>query len=139
MQCNTIKLNINLETNMHRTKNLIWVFNIIILAAALPSEWEDMKGDLVKTFLLPVGSTEYNNVVTETMKTGLNANIISVRCFWKHSITYHRCTLQSYMFSCVYREELVLVTHILEGSLKFYSIMHLLAASNCDNDSLQIY
>lgn len=82
MQCNTIKLNINLETNMHRTKNLIWVFNIIILAAALPSEWEDMKGDLVKTFLLPVGSTEYNNVVTKTTKTGLNANIISVCCFW---------------------------------------------------------
>lgn len=104
---------------MHITKKLIWVFNIIILAAALPAEWEDMKGDLVKTVRLPVGSTEYNDVETKTKKTGLNANIISVCCFWKHSITYHRCTLQSYMFSCVYREGLVLVRIPSKGHWNF--------------------
>lgn len=74
---------------MHLTKNLIWVFNIIILAAALPSEWEDMKGDLVKTFRLPVDSSEYNDVETKTKKAGLNANIISVCRFWKSSTLYH--------------------------------------------------
>lgn len=89
MECNTIELNINVKTYMHITKNLMWVFNIIILAAALPSEWEDMKGDLVKTFRLPVGSSEYNDVEAKTNKTGLNANIISVCCFWKSSTLCH--------------------------------------------------
>lgn len=73
---------------MHITKNLIWEFNVIILAAALPPEWEDMKGDLVKSFCLAVGSAEYNDVEAKMKKTGLNANIISVCCFCHMSRVY---------------------------------------------------
>lgn len=50
-------------------------------AAAVPSEWEDMQGHMVRRFQLPVGSFEYIDVENQTKKTGLQANIISVsRC-----------------------------------------------------------
>uniref|UniRef100_I3IUL8 Poly [ADP-ribose] polymerase n=1 Tax=Oreochromis niloticus TaxID=8128 RepID=I3IUL8_ORENI len=45
---------------------------------ALPSCWEDMKGDLVKLFALTPGAQEYNNVEQELTKTGLYLNIISI-------------------------------------------------------------
>lgn len=45
---------------------------------ALPSNWDDMKGALLKRVPLTPGSKEYNDVVTELTKTGLAANIISV-------------------------------------------------------------
>uniref|UniRef100_A0A3Q1FWA0 Poly [ADP-ribose] polymerase n=1 Tax=Acanthochromis polyacanthus TaxID=80966 RepID=A0A3Q1FWA0_9TELE len=47
--------------------------------AALPSHWDDMKGDLVKLFDVPTGSQEYKDVKKEMNKTGLTANIISVQ------------------------------------------------------------
>lgn len=87
MECNTIRLKI--KTYMCITKNLIWLFNIIILAAALPPEWEDMKDDQVKIVRLLVGSTEYNDVEAKTKMTGLNANIISVCCSWKTETLHH--------------------------------------------------
>ncbi|XP_062272834.1 protein mono-ADP-ribosyltransferase PARP14-like isoform X3 [Scomber scombrus] len=46
--------------------------------AALPAHWDDMKGDLLKLFLVTAGSKEYNDVQTEFTKTGLSANIISI-------------------------------------------------------------
>ncbi|XP_035513982.1 protein mono-ADP-ribosyltransferase PARP14-like, partial [Morone saxatilis] len=46
--------------------------------AALPSHWDDMKGDILKLFPLAAGSKEYNDVETEFQKTGLSANIISI-------------------------------------------------------------
>ncbi|XP_067429640.1 protein mono-ADP-ribosyltransferase PARP14-like isoform X1 [Thunnus thynnus] len=46
--------------------------------AALPSHWDDMKGDLMKLFPLTVGSKEYGDVEKEFQKTGLSANIISI-------------------------------------------------------------
>uniref|UniRef100_A0A3Q3ILY1 Poly [ADP-ribose] polymerase n=2 Tax=Monopterus albus TaxID=43700 RepID=A0A3Q3ILY1_MONAL len=46
--------------------------------AALPSHWEDMKGDMVKLFLLTGGSKEYTDVEAQLTKTGLTANIISI-------------------------------------------------------------
>ncbi|XP_032372441.1 protein mono-ADP-ribosyltransferase PARP14 isoform X1 [Etheostoma spectabile] len=46
--------------------------------ADLPSNWEDMKGDLLKRVPLTLGSKEYNDVVTELTKTGLAAKIISI-------------------------------------------------------------
>ncbi|XP_031600671.2 protein mono-ADP-ribosyltransferase PARP14-like isoform X1 [Oreochromis aureus] len=46
--------------------------------SALPSCWEDMKGDLVKLFALTPGAQEYNNVEQELTKTGLYLNIISI-------------------------------------------------------------
>ncbi|CAK6982415.1 hypothetical protein INR49_018834%2C partial, partial [Scomber scombrus] len=46
--------------------------------AALPSHWDDMKGDLLKLFPVTAGSKEYNDVQTELTKTGLSANIISI-------------------------------------------------------------
>ncbi|KAL3975250.1 hormonally upregulated Neu-associated kinase [Sarotherodon galilaeus] len=46
--------------------------------SALPSCWEDMKGDLVKLFALTPGSREYNNVEQELTKTRLKLNIISI-------------------------------------------------------------
>lgn len=46
--------------------------------SALPSCWEDMKGDLVKLFALTPGAQEYDNVEQELTKTGLYLNIISV-------------------------------------------------------------
>ncbi|TDH12644.1 hypothetical protein EPR50_G00049200 [Perca flavescens] len=46
--------------------------------AALPSNWDDMKGDLLKRVPLTPGSKEYNDVETELTKTGLAANIISI-------------------------------------------------------------
>ncbi|XP_051278352.1 protein mono-ADP-ribosyltransferase PARP15 isoform X1 [Dicentrarchus labrax] len=45
---------------------------------ALPSHWDDMKGDILKLFPLAAGSKEYNEVETELQKTGLSANIISI-------------------------------------------------------------
>ncbi|XP_067429769.1 protein mono-ADP-ribosyltransferase PARP14-like isoform X1 [Thunnus thynnus] len=45
---------------------------------ALPSHWDDMKGDLMKLFPLTVGSKEYGDVEKEFQKTGLYANIISI-------------------------------------------------------------
>ncbi|XP_031164633.1 protein mono-ADP-ribosyltransferase PARP14-like isoform X3 [Sander lucioperca] len=45
---------------------------------ALPSNWDDMKGALLKRVPLTPGSKEYNDVVTELTKTGLAANIISI-------------------------------------------------------------
>ncbi|XP_045890992.1 protein mono-ADP-ribosyltransferase PARP14-like [Micropterus dolomieu] len=47
--------------------------------AALPPHWDDMKGDLLKLFPLTTGSQEYNDVETEVKKTGLAANIISIK------------------------------------------------------------
>uniref|UniRef100_A0A3P8U6V3 Poly [ADP-ribose] polymerase n=1 Tax=Amphiprion percula TaxID=161767 RepID=A0A3P8U6V3_AMPPE len=47
--------------------------------AALPSHWDDMKGDLVKLFDVSPGSKEYSDVEKEMKKTGLAANIISVQ------------------------------------------------------------
>lgn len=44
---------------------------------ALPSFWEDMKGDLVKLVALTVGSKEYTEVESELRKT-LQINIITV-------------------------------------------------------------
>lgn len=46
--------------------------------SALPSCWEDMKGDLVKLFALTPGAQEYDDVEQELTKTGLYLNIISV-------------------------------------------------------------
>ncbi|XP_047448843.1 protein mono-ADP-ribosyltransferase PARP14-like isoform X2 [Mugil cephalus] len=46
--------------------------------AALPSHWDDMKGDIEKLFPVAQGSQEYNDVETEFTKTGLTANIISI-------------------------------------------------------------
>lgn len=46
--------------------------------AALPSHWDDMKGDLLKLFPLTAGSKEYNDVESELTKNGLSANIISI-------------------------------------------------------------
>ena len=46
--------------------------------AALPSNWNDMKSDLLKQVPLTPGSKEYNDVETELTKTGLAANILSV-------------------------------------------------------------
>uniref|UniRef100_A0A3Q1CRV3 Poly [ADP-ribose] polymerase n=1 Tax=Amphiprion ocellaris TaxID=80972 RepID=A0A3Q1CRV3_AMPOC len=45
--------------------------------AALPSHWDDMKGDLMKLFDVSPGSKEYSDVEKEMKKTGLAANIIS--------------------------------------------------------------
>lgn len=50
-------------------------------AAAVPPEWEDMQGNLVKMVKLPVSSQEFIDVEAKTNKTGLQAKIISVsRC-----------------------------------------------------------
>ncbi|XP_040897571.1 protein mono-ADP-ribosyltransferase PARP14-like isoform X2 [Toxotes jaculatrix] len=46
--------------------------------AALPVHWDDMKGDLMKTFPLAPGQKEYSEVEKELTKTGLTANIISI-------------------------------------------------------------
>ncbi|XP_026198204.1 protein mono-ADP-ribosyltransferase PARP14-like isoform X2 [Anabas testudineus] len=46
--------------------------------SALPSHWDDMKGDLLKRFPVASGSQEYNNVEKEFRRTGLNSNIISI-------------------------------------------------------------
>ncbi|XP_069576160.1 protein mono-ADP-ribosyltransferase PARP14-like [Brachyistius frenatus] len=46
--------------------------------AALPSNWVDMKGDIVKLFPVTAGSQEYNDVQTEVTNTGLVANIIMI-------------------------------------------------------------
>ncbi|KAM7019145.1 protein mono-ADP-ribosyltransferase PARP14-like [Tautogolabrus adspersus] len=46
--------------------------------APLPSNWEDMKGDLLKRFTLTAGTKEYTDVETELTKTGLTINIISI-------------------------------------------------------------
>ncbi|XP_060895176.1 protein mono-ADP-ribosyltransferase PARP14-like [Labrus mixtus] len=46
--------------------------------APLPSNWEDMKGDLIKLFALTAGSKEYKDVETEVTKTGLTITIISI-------------------------------------------------------------
>uniref|UniRef100_A0A3B4F1Y2 Poly [ADP-ribose] polymerase n=1 Tax=Pundamilia nyererei TaxID=303518 RepID=A0A3B4F1Y2_9CICH len=46
--------------------------------SALPSCWEDMKGDLVKLFALTPGAQEYNDVEQELTKAGLYLNIISI-------------------------------------------------------------
>lgn len=51
---------------------------IILFAAALPSNWTDMNGGLLKVFPLTAGSQEYNDVERELNQTGLAANIISV-------------------------------------------------------------
>ncbi|XP_076587780.1 protein mono-ADP-ribosyltransferase PARP14-like [Chaetodon auriga] len=45
---------------------------------ALPSHWDDMKGDFLKLFPLTAGSNEYNDVVTEIQKTGLTPTIVSI-------------------------------------------------------------
>ncbi|XP_034055195.1 protein mono-ADP-ribosyltransferase PARP14-like isoform X3 [Gymnodraco acuticeps] len=45
---------------------------------ALPSHWDDMKGDLIKLFPVAAGSQEYTNVETELRNTGLTPNIISI-------------------------------------------------------------
>ncbi|XP_068559360.1 protein mono-ADP-ribosyltransferase PARP14-like [Cebidichthys violaceus] len=45
---------------------------------ALPSHWDDMKGDLLQLFPLSAKSKEYKEVKTELKKTGLTANIVSV-------------------------------------------------------------
>ncbi|XP_074526876.1 protein mono-ADP-ribosyltransferase PARP14-like [Halichoeres trimaculatus] len=44
----------------------------------LPSHWDDMKGDLLKLFVLSSGSKEYNDVEAELTRTGLTPNIISI-------------------------------------------------------------
>ncbi|KAI3372981.1 hypothetical protein L3Q82_023426 [Scortum barcoo] len=44
----------------------------------LPSDWDDMKGDLVKQVPLPAGSKTYQEVEKEVTKTGLKLNIISI-------------------------------------------------------------
>uniref|UniRef100_A0A3P9AY49 Poly [ADP-ribose] polymerase n=1 Tax=Maylandia zebra TaxID=106582 RepID=A0A3P9AY49_9CICH len=46
--------------------------------SALPSCWEDMKGDLVKLFALTPGAQEYDNVEQELTKNRLHVNIISI-------------------------------------------------------------
>uniref|UniRef100_A0A3Q3GMV8 Poly [ADP-ribose] polymerase n=1 Tax=Labrus bergylta TaxID=56723 RepID=A0A3Q3GMV8_9LABR len=46
--------------------------------APLPSNWEDMKGDLIKLFALTAGSKEYKDVETKVTKTGLTITIISI-------------------------------------------------------------
>lgn len=46
--------------------------------AALPSHWDDMKGDIVKLVAVTSGSQEYKDVEKEFKRTGLNPNIISV-------------------------------------------------------------
>ncbi|XP_060895070.1 protein mono-ADP-ribosyltransferase PARP14-like [Labrus mixtus] len=46
--------------------------------APLPSNWEDMKGDLIKLFALTAGSKEYKDVEMELTKTGLTITIISI-------------------------------------------------------------
>uniref|UniRef100_A0A3B5ADI1 Poly [ADP-ribose] polymerase n=1 Tax=Stegastes partitus TaxID=144197 RepID=A0A3B5ADI1_9TELE len=46
--------------------------------AALPSHWDDMKGDIVKLVTVAPGSKEYGDVQKELTKTGLAPNIISV-------------------------------------------------------------
>ncbi|XP_075881704.1 protein mono-ADP-ribosyltransferase PARP14-like isoform X2 [Nelusetta ayraudi] len=48
------------------------------MKAAVPPEWENMQGNLVKTVKLPVGSPEFIDVEAKTNKTGLQANIISI-------------------------------------------------------------
>uniref|UniRef100_A0A3B5AGM7 Poly [ADP-ribose] polymerase n=1 Tax=Stegastes partitus TaxID=144197 RepID=A0A3B5AGM7_9TELE len=45
--------------------------------AALPSHWDDMKGDIVKLVTVAPGSKEYGDVQKELTKTGLAPNIIS--------------------------------------------------------------
>ncbi|KAM6944682.1 protein mono-ADP-ribosyltransferase PARP14-like [Lycodopsis pacificus] len=45
---------------------------------ALPSHWDDMKGNLLQLFALPPKSKEYKEVKTELSKTGLTVSIISV-------------------------------------------------------------
>ncbi|KAM9392684.1 protein mono-ADP-ribosyltransferase PARP14-like isoform 2-T2 [Pholidichthys leucotaenia] len=45
---------------------------------ALPSRWDDMKGDLVKLCPLKQGSQEYDDVKTEVTKNGLALNIIKI-------------------------------------------------------------
>ncbi|XP_073321468.1 protein mono-ADP-ribosyltransferase PARP14-like isoform X2 [Pagrus major] len=47
--------------------------------AALPSNWDDMKGDRLKLFPLTVGSSEYNDVEKELRRTGLRVNIIKIK------------------------------------------------------------
>ncbi|KAF3853285.1 hypothetical protein F7725_013973 [Dissostichus mawsoni] len=46
--------------------------------AALPSHWDDMKGDVIKLFPVAAGSQEYTDVETELRNTGLTPNIISI-------------------------------------------------------------
>uniref|UniRef100_UPI0037E75BC7 protein mono-ADP-ribosyltransferase PARP14-like n=1 Tax=Semicossyphus pulcher TaxID=241346 RepID=UPI0037E75BC7 len=46
--------------------------------AALPSHWDDMKGNLLKLFPVTAGTKEFTDVETELTKTGLAANIISI-------------------------------------------------------------
>ncbi|XP_031694394.1 protein mono-ADP-ribosyltransferase PARP15-like, partial [Anarrhichthys ocellatus] len=58
---------------------LLYVPTVIILFAdALPSHWDDMKGDLLQLFPLPPKSKESKEVKTELTKTGLTVSIISV-------------------------------------------------------------
>ncbi|TMS03766.1 Poly [ADP-ribose] polymerase 14 [Larimichthys crocea] len=45
---------------------------------ALPSHWDDMKGDLLKLIPLTAGSKEYKDVETELTNKNLHANIISI-------------------------------------------------------------
>lgn len=46
--------------------------------AALPPNWDDMKGDRLKLFPLAAGSKEYNDVEKELRRTNLRVNIIQV-------------------------------------------------------------
>lgn len=45
---------------------------------SVPSEWSDMKGEVVKRFEVKSGSKEYIKVETEFNRTGLNRNIVSI-------------------------------------------------------------
>ncbi|XP_030579279.1 protein mono-ADP-ribosyltransferase PARP15-like isoform X2 [Archocentrus centrarchus] len=50
---------------------------------ALPSFWEDMKGDLVKLFALTPGSKEYNDVESELTKAGLHIERVQNPALWQ--------------------------------------------------------